>query len=61
MLGGLGRDKDFICRNKAPLGPMLLLWTVLRQGVVNAGWPCVAIGWRNGRAPVRPTAHAIGA
>ena len=42
MLGDLGRDRDFLCLDRALLGPVSLPWTVLRPGVVKAGRPCVA-------------------
>ena len=42
MLGDLGLDRDFPCRDRALLGPMSRLWTVSQPGVVKVGRPCVA-------------------
>ena len=42
MLSDLGRYRDFLCRDRALLGPVSRLWTVSRQGVVKARRPYVA-------------------
>ena len=42
MLADLGSARDFLCRNRALLGPMSQPWIVSRLGVVKAERPCVA-------------------
>ena len=42
MLGDLGLNKDFLCRDRALMGPVSRPWTVSRPGVIKAGRPCVA-------------------
>ena len=41
LLGDLVRDRDFLCRDKALLGPMSQTWAMSRPSVVKTERPCV--------------------